>query len=195
MKGSRLLYITGISSIGISTLIMMGRPLVITYILDTILGGKETALPDWYARILEAPVWEGIQGRLIWSAAVFLILTALGGYFMYQQAILTARAAEKTALQVRNRLYRKLQHTSFEYHVKAETGDIMQRCTSDVETVRVFFASQLTEIGRALFILSITSFIMVTLDLRMMLVSVVLMPAIFLFSFYRKKNEGFRNST
>ncbi len=184
MKGARLLYISGILSIGISTLIMMARPLILTYVLDSVLGGEESSLPVWFARIAAWGNWDGVGGRLLYNGLLFLLLTAAGGYGMYLKGILTARAAERTARTVRESLYRKLQNAGYSYHVNAETGDIMQRCTSDVETVRMFFANQLTEIGRAVFIFSITTVIMASLDVRMMLISLILLPVIFLFSFY-----------
>ncbi|MCK5155772.1 MAG: ABC transporter ATP-binding protein [Spirochaetales bacterium] len=184
MKGSRILYFFGIISIGLSTLIMMARPLILTYSLDTTLGGMESTLPEWFTWILSRQSGSGRNIELLWNASVFLLLTIAGGYFMYLKGILTARASEKTAMKMRNQLYEHLQSKTYEYHVKVESGDIMQRCTSDVETVRVFFAGQLTEIGRAFFILAIASFIMVELNVKMMFIAIALMPLIFLFSFY-----------
>lgn len=184
MKGSRLLYLFGILSIGASTFIMMLRPLIITYTLDTVLDKQESILPEWVTSILKVTADKGLSIELLWNAAIFLLLTIIGGYFMYLKGILSAKAAEKSAMKMRNQLYEHLQSKSYEYHVKVESGDIMQRCTSDVETVRVFFAGQLTEIGRAFFMLGIASVIMVELNVKMMLIAVSLMPFIFLFSFY-----------
>lgn len=184
LKGSRMLYGTGVLAIGLSTLLMMGRPLVITYLLDNLLGGKESAIPGWYLSLLELYQSDQLIHNLLWCGFFFLLLTAAGGCFMYLKGIMTAKAAERTAENLRNRLYRSLQCASYDYHVRAESGDLIQRCTSDVETVRNFFANQLTEIGRALCIFTITSFIMFRLNARMMLISVSLLPVIFIFSFY-----------
>ena len=41
----------------------------------------------------------------------------------------------------------QLQHLPCAYHDKAQTGDQVQRCTSDVETLRAFLANQIVEIG------------------------------------------------
>ena len=184
MKGSRLLYLSGIISIGISTLIMMVRPLILTYTMDTVLSERESTLPEWFIHILHLNMTGSKSTKLLWNAVLFLLLTIVGGYFIYLKGILSAKAAEKSAMRVRNQLYKHLQSKSYEYHVKSESGDIMQRCTSDVETVRMFFAGQLTEIGRAFFILSIVSVIMIQLSVKMMFIALVLMPIIFLFSLY-----------
>jgi len=184
MKGSKLLYLFGIISIGLSTFIMMVRPLILTYTLDTVLGMQESNLPEWFARILHLEMAGSRSTELLWNASIFLLLTIAGGYFMYLKGILSAKAAEKSAMKMRNQLYEHLQSKSYEYHVKVESGDIMQRCTSDVETVRMFFAGQMTEIGRAFFILGIVSVFMIQLNIKMMFIALVLMPIIFLFSFY-----------
>ena len=184
MKGSKLLYLFGIISIGLSTFIMMIRPLILTYTLDTILGKQESNLPGWFARILHLEMAGSRSVELLWNASIFLLLTIAGGYFMYLKGILSAKAAEKSAMKMRNQLYEHLQSKSYEYHVKVESGDIMQRCTSDVETVRVFFAGHMTELGRAIFILGIVSVFMIQLNIKMMFISLILMPIIFLFSFY-----------
>ena len=62
----------------------------------------------------------------------------------------SAVAAEDTARRIRDRLYSHLQNLDYDYHVKANTGDLIQRCTSDVETIRSFLATQAVEVGRAL---------------------------------------------
>ena len=85
--------------------------------------------------------------------------------------------------KLRDTLYGHLQNLSYDYHVKTETGDLIQRCTSDVETIRRFLAMQLVEVGRALFMLIAALVIMLSLDVRMTLISMAVIPLIFVFSF------------
>ena len=63
------------------------------------------------------------------------------------------RASESIARSLRLRLYDHLQHLPASYHDKAPTGDQVQRCTSDVDQVRLLFASQGVEIARAVLLL------------------------------------------
>ena len=58
---------------------------------------------------------------------------------------------EHVAKNFRDNLFDHLQNLPYDEHVKAETGDWIQRCTSDVETIRRFLAMQLVEIGRTVF--------------------------------------------
>ncbi len=71
MKGSRILYLFGIISIGLSTLIMMVRPLILTYTLDTVLGEQESILPEWFSQILHLEMAGGRNIELLWNAAQF----------------------------------------------------------------------------------------------------------------------------
>ena len=188
-----MLYSFSIIAIGISTAVMMIRPLILMYVLDTVLvpGASSAAsrLPAWLIKVISIPdrlekVLSGTSDELIWGAGVFLASTAIGGFFMFLKGILSAKAAEMSARKMKDQLYDHLQLMSYDYHVKGETGDIIQRCTSDVETVRLFLANQFTEIGRAVALVIVNTTIMLTLSPRLTVVAVLLIPGIFLFSFF-----------
>ena len=83
---------------------------------------------------------------------------------------------------LRNRLYSHLQILSYEYHVQAQTGDLIQRCTSDVDTIRRFLAAQLTEIFRTVFMVAVAVTVMLSINTRMTLYSMILVPPLFLFA-------------
>ncbi|HCW73283.1 MAG TPA: hypothetical protein DHM90_05225, partial [Clostridiaceae bacterium] len=55
------------------------------------------------------------------------------------------------AKDIREKLYRQIQFMTFERHTRKETGDMIQRCTSDVETIRRFLGVQVVDLGRILF--------------------------------------------
>ena len=120
----------------------------------------------------------------LWILGLCLIGTYLVNFaFAYLRGKWSAMAAESTAKRLRDRLYDHLQNLTYDFHVKAETGDLIQRCTSDVETIRRFLAVQLVEVGRALSLLAAALGIMLSLDVRMTLISVSVIPLIFGFSF------------
>jgi ATP-binding cassette subfamily B protein len=82
-----------------------------------------------------------------------------------------------------NTLYQKLQNLSFSYHTHAETGDLIQRCTTDVETYRVFIGEQLIEIFRLVFLISLTAYQMARMNVTLTLYSLIVGPIIFFASF------------
>src|SRR5690606_17439234 len=75
-------------------------------------------------------------------------LTAIAGLFTYLRGRWAGLAAERIARRLRDRLHDHLHHLPCRYFDTADTGDLVQRCTSDVETFRMFLSTQLVEIGR-----------------------------------------------
>jgi ATP-binding cassette subfamily B protein len=118
------------------------------------------------------------------------------GFFLFLKGKWSAVAAESIAKRMKEKLYDHLQRQPFEYHVKAQTGDLVQRCTSDVETVRQFLAVQLVEIGRAFFLVGFSLMIMLSLSREMTMVSMVIVPLIFGFaySFFKKVKKVFKKT-
>ncbi|MGL4373891.1 MAG: ABC transporter ATP-binding protein, partial [Turicibacter sp.] len=82
------------------------------------------------------------------------------------------------------------------YHKHVETGDLIQRCTSDIDTIRRFLAGQLVEMGYAIFIFVIIFSFMLKLDVKFALVSVVMTPVLFGFSFFffKKVKKAFKDA-
>ena len=132
----------------------------------------------------------------LWIAALSMIgLTALAGYFTYIKVRWSAGASEQIARRLRNQLYDHLQKLPSKYLDKADTGDLVQRCTSDVETMRLFLSAQIVEIGNALILLCTALPIMLMLDVRMTLVSLALIPVIIGFAvvFFIKVKNRFKD--
>ena len=197
MKGQRLLYTGAILAMGAATLFGLLTPLVIRYAIDTIIGGKEVAAPPLFAGILH--LFTGLFGgalSLPEAGGLFVLLSLGGGIFLYLKGRWAAMAAESMARGIRERLYDHIQRLPYAYHTRAETGDLVQRSTSDVETIRKFVASQFVEIGRALFMVGLTLSFMIQLHKGMTLYAMAVVPVIFLFSFvfFMKVKGAFKQS-
>ena len=132
------------------------------------------------------------QNIWICGAAVVVVM-ALRSIFLFTRGKWIADASENMAMNVRNRLYDHLQKLPYEYHVKAETGDIIQRCTSDVEQIRRFISSQLIETVRMLAMLVTALTVLLKMNAGMTLISLALVPLIFISSawFFKKVQELF----
>ena len=197
MKGQRLLYTGAILAMGAATLFGLLTPLVIRYAIDTVIGGKEVAAPPLFAGILH--LFTGLFGgalSLPEAGGLFVLLSLGGGVFLYLKGRWAAMAAESMARGIRERLYDHIQRLPYAYHTRAETGDLVQRSTSDVETIRKFVASQFVEIGRALFMVGLTLSFMIQLHKGMTLYAMAVVPVIFLFSFvfFMKVKGAFKQS-
>lgn len=184
MRGNRLLYFGSIIFVGLATLLSLVSPLIMRFTLDNVIYGRSMELPAFLDRIVVG--LGGIDGlrRNLWICGLALLaITIVNGVFQFVKGRWSAAAAESIAKQLRDDLYDHIQRLPYDSHVKAETGDLIQRCTSDVETVRRFLSVQLVELGRAIIMLVAAIFIMIKIDKQMTLASVLVVPIIFTFAF------------
>lgn len=88
---------------------------------------------------------------------------------------------------MRDFLFTHVQRLPMKWHDKNQTGDIIQRCTSDVEVIRNFVVTQLLEVFRTIFLV-ITSFVMMfSMNVKLSLIVLMFVPFVALYSviFYR----------
>jgi ATP-binding cassette subfamily B protein len=185
MRGHWMKYLGSVAAMAVSVCVSLITPLVLAETIDGVIGAKRPLqLPG---PILE---WVNRMGgrdflvRNLWLMAASLLLLYLsGGFFQYLRGRWSAEASEEITKSLRVRLYDHLQRLSFDYHVKAETGDLVQRCTSDVETIRRFLQTQLVEVFRTFLIVGAALWIMLRINPRMTGVSMILVPGLFAWAF------------
>ena len=201
MKGSRSLYVFSIVAIGFATFIRFIWPMILRVTVDSIIGDNPIQVQGWLAPAFENIFLflggKSILAQSLWMCSLILILLTLSrGIFLFFKGKWSAIASESIVQNIRDRLYDHLQYLPFEYHVKAKTGDLIQRCTSDLETIRRFLAIQLVEVGRALFMLFFALSFMLPMNVKMTLISLSLVPLIFAFAvvFFIKVKIAFKES-
>ncbi|MEO0653098.1 MAG: ABC transporter transmembrane domain-containing protein, partial [Planctomycetota bacterium] len=112
------------------------------------------------------------------TAALVVVATLVAGAFSALQGRLSALASQNITKRLRDTIHRQLHRLPLEWHDRVETGDIVQRCSSDVDTIRAFLAAQVVEIGRALLMVGIAVPILFAVDASLALWSVCLLPVI-----------------
>lgn len=184
MKGNRLIYVASILSIALATFFSILIPLVTKTIIDSIIGNKSLSSSNIINRIIVYSGGREFLSHNLWICGLFIVLlTVLNGLFLYLKGRFSSKAAESIAMNTREKLFDHIQRLPYDYHVKASTGDLIQRCTSDVETIRSFLAVQFVEIGRAIFMVTLVSIIMFSLNVKLALVAMTAVPIIFTFAF------------
>jgi ATP-binding cassette subfamily B protein len=176
-------------------------PLILQITVDSIIGDEPLSVQGWLMPIFSW-LYELAGGRdnlvrQLWLCTLLLVLvTLLRGAFLYLKGKWSAIASESIVRSIRDTVYNHLNYLSYDYHVKLKTGDLIQRCTSDVETIRRFLAIQFVEIGRALFMVGIALSFMLPMSVNMTLVSLALIPIIFSFAylFFLKVKKAFQLS-
>lgn len=163
----------------IATLVLYVTPLIGKATIDFVLSGDEGAVPAWLRALLNRVGGRDVLAHSLWAPGLLIVvLTLVSGLFTYLKGRWAAVAAEGIARSLRERLYAHLQRLSCRFHDAADTGDLVQRCTSDVETVRAFFALHVVEVGRSLIMIVLVLPIMLSLHTRMALLSMSLLPVI-----------------
>ncbi len=185
MEGKRLLYTGAIICVALGTVISIINPLILQVTIDSIIGDLPLDLPAWLqARLGWITNNEQLLKNLMLAGLSLVLLTILNGVFLYFRGKWSAAASEGIAKNLRDELYNHLQHLSYDYHVKAKTGDLIQRCTSDVDQIRLFLGVQLVEVSRAIFIITVSFTIMFRIYRKLTLVAVASVPFIIAYSYY-----------
>lgn len=161
-------------------------PFVTSFTLDYVIKGDASGLrlPDFLLRWLD-----GLGGRDYFLSHLYLCAIALVGFTMINGLFTFLRrreiafASEGVAKTLRDRLYRHLEDVPYDYHKHVSTGDLVQRCTSDVNTIRRFISVQLMEVVRTVLMIVVAIVVMFSIHPAMALISMALMPLLTLSSF------------
>ena len=168
LKGYRQKYIGAVIVLGIAAIANTTSLLLLRYIVDTLLN------PD-------APPADFLP-LIILSALAFVVLATLRGGFEFLSSSWAAETGEGIALRLRDYMFDHLQHLSFTYHDRMQTGELIQHSTSDIFAVQQFFSGQAIGIGR-IFLLFVVNFTaLLWLDVPLALFSVMAVPIVIFMS-------------
>ena len=176
--------------------------LLIGWFVDDLLSPQPTVMDFGSFSHLSLPVigatHPDLPAFLPWVALGFLALAVAQGAFSFLSGHWSAYAAEKTAWRMRNYLFNHLQRLSFSYHDRMQTGELLQRVTSDVEAIRRFYVEQGVGIGRILIMFTVNMLAIVFISPVLGLMSVAVIPVLVIVSYFffgviEKKYEEFQN--
>ena len=154
-------------------------PLIVGFTVDSVIGDEAASLPGPIMRLFDLLSGRVFPGSDLIACVVLISAFALiAGFFSYLSRINMSKGSERMINNLRTSLYAHTQSLPFQWHIKNQTGDIIQRCTSDVETVRRFVFQQLLEVIRTALLLVISMIIMFSLNVIMAAVVTVFLPII-----------------
>lgn len=165
-RGYRLPYLTAGLSLALATGARTASLFVIQFFVDRYLG-------------------QGDRTYGLWMLALgFVLLAAVQGGFTFLSGTLAAYTAESITKRLRNYILDHLQRLPFAYHDENQTGELLQRASSDVDALRRFFAIEFVESSRIIFLFLINFTAIYWLNPRLALLSVVVIPIILIMSVY-----------
>ena len=166
MTGYRLPYLGANISLGLSALSKTATYLLLRYFIDSYFVSQTTTVP------------------LILIALGFLMLAISEGFFTFLGGRWAAKVAESVTRRLRNYVYDHLQNLTFAYHAETATGELIERSTSDVDSVRRFFSDQAIQGGRILLIFIVNFIAILNLNKTLAWVSIIVIPFITLASVF-----------
>lgn len=185
MAGDRVRYVMALGFLLVAAGLLYLIPLIPQAVIDIVLGSngdQASALSQWIITTLGGR--ERVADDLWLPLIIIATIAIAAGGFTYGRQRWSAIASQNTAKRIRDRLQDRIQRLDMRAYDTLDRGDLLQRCTSDIDTTQVFLSTQVVEVGRAVVMLAVAIPVMFLVDWRMAIAAVWLLPVIVGFSFF-----------
>ena len=172
-------------------------PQVIRHTIDSVIGPVPLDAPAFVMGLVERAGGVGVLRANLWAPALLiLVLAVVSALCNMARRYASMEISETVAWRLQNTLYAHVQRLPYKWHVKSQTGDIIQRCTSDIDRNRRFINEQLSELMRSVCVLAVAIALMFYMDPFMSLMALCLIPFIVVFSvlYYRRISREFERA-
>ena len=194
LKGAKRYFLVTILAAGITALADMLQPQIIRAAIDCALGGEKGDFPAFVMKLVDRIGGFQYLGQHLWIMALAVLIVALVQVIsQYAFRVYNTKASETLVKTMRDQLFFHIQHLPFSWHMKNRTGDIIQRCTSDIDTTKNFLSEQLTAIFRIALLLVLSITFMLAMHPLLTLIALIPTPVIILYSFHfhNQVHDGF----
>ncbi len=195
LRGAKRYFLITILAAGVTALADMLQPQIIRAAIDCALGGQEADFPAFVMHLVDRIGGFTYLGKNLWIMALAVLLIALVQVLsQYIFRVCNTKASEMLVKSMRDQLFSHILHLPFSWHMKNRTGDIIQRCTSDIETTKNFLSEQLTSIFRIALLLILSVTFMCSMHPLLTLIALIPTPIVILYSihFHNKVHKSFQ---
>ncbi len=183
-KGFRGMFLLSFLLVLVSVIANYLTPQVIRITVDSVIGTEPFALPDFAVSLINKIGGRDELVRHIAICAVaslvLAVITQMADLFARR---LLAQSCEGTIKRIRDRLYSHIERLPYEWHNRNRTGDIIQRCSTDVETILSFLNEQLSVMLRTVFLIVTALVFMIPMSLKLSLIAIAFLPLTTVYSF------------
>ncbi len=167
-------------------------PQIMLITVDSVVGREPFSLPQSVVNFFALDTINVTQGVII-ASVLILIVTVIACLFDYVSRMSTAKCSEGFIKSMRDELYSHIQRLPFSWHTDNSTGDIIQRCTSDVTVILNFVTGQLLTVIGTFFLLIIYFVIMFSISIPMSITAFAFLPVMVMYSvfFYSRIGKRF----
>lgn len=196
LKGNRIYLVLMILLGVISVFFSLLHPLVFSFFIDNVINKQPIENEFVNHLVISIGGIETIQNHLWIAGAVIIFVYVMSSFALYFRGYLSGLISENMVYHIRNDLYNHLQKLPYSYHVKVKTGELVQKCTSDVEQIRKVMGNQLQQIIRSISIIVIASVLLWRIHPSLTIKSICLMPIVLVYSlyFYERSQKAFMDS-
>ena len=194
LRGSKRLFCLSILSAAVSALADMIDPQIIRMAVDNAIGGMEANYSAPVMKIVNSFGGFEYLGEHIWIMALAVVAVAVVRVIsQYTFRVYNTKATETFVKTMRDGLFNHIERLPYAWHMKNHTGDIIQRCTSDIDTTRNFVSEQLTSVFRIVILIILSMIFMLSMNPLLTLIAFIPMPFIILYAviFHDKIEKGF----
>ena len=195
LKGSKRFFIACMISGALMALLDLVNPRIIACTVDAVIGEEEANIPPFLTGLIGGIGGEDfLKTHLYVIALVILGVALLSVISRYFFRLFNAKGGEKLVCNMRDTLYDHIIHLPVKWHNENQTGDIIQRCTSDVDTVRRFLSDQMTNLVRVIILIALSIAFMLNINVKLAMIAISLVPVIIGYSliFHRKIGASFQ---
>ena len=158
-------------------------PQIVRMTVDSVIGSKPLEAPGFVQSWILSMGGVAWLRQCLWLPAVVMAgFGLLSAGLRYVTNLYSSKAGETLVKTTRDLLYGHIQHLPWKWHMQNATGDIIQRCTSDVERVKTFFQEQFVSVFQIVVLIVLSLVCMIAMDWRLAMVPLVLFPVIVAYS-------------
>ena len=184
LKGSMGFFAVSILCAAVTALADMYTPQIIRITIDNVIGKSTENIGAGAQKLIDlAGGLEHIRQNIWIMAAAVMVVALFKVVSQYLFRVYNTKGSETLTKSMRDKLFTHIERLPFQWHMKNKTGDIIQRCTSDIETMRSFVSEQMTGIFRIVIMLVMSVSFMLSMNWGLTLIAMATTPLIVLYSF------------
>ena len=194
LQGAKRYFALSLVFAALVSLFDMISPKIIAFTVDSVIGNKNPQLPETAQRILEAAGGiTALRSHLLYTALAVAAAGGLAALSRFLFRSFNARGAETFVKRMRSELFGHIMYLPYTWHSENKTGDIIQRCTSDVQTIKRFVSEQMVQLIRTVLLIILALGFMTSIHWKVMLCSAAFIPVIIAYSlvFHMKIGPAF----
>ena len=190
LPGSIRFFVISIICTAVVSILEMIIPDIIRMTVDSVIGSEPLDLPGYitvFTHLFQrepTAILDAFRSQLWMIAVVIAVIAVVTALFRYGSTLFNTMGAETLTQLMRNKLFTHLQKLPGSWHSANHTGDIIQRCTSDVDMICNFVSMQLTAIFRVALMIIFSLAFMFAMNFRLAMVALVTIPLIVVYSIY-----------